>query len=214
MYTMSTSSPATIAAIAKSPERYHHGNLREALVAAGLALLAEGVAEPGLRELARRVGVSANATYRHFADKEALLTALAAEGFRQLAAAQWQAALTAAEPVGRFFATGRAYVHFARQHPALFRLMFGRFALANRSEELEAASGLAYEGLRQGVAAALRLPADSEAVTVAAMHAWSLVHGLSHLILDGQFAALGQDEDAMIDRVLIQAGQFGRQLAL
>lgn len=211
---MSTSGLAGLEAEAKSPARYHHGNLRDALVAAGLALLAEGEAEPGLRELARRLGVSANATYRHFADKNALLSALAAEGFRQLAAAQLQAALTADEPVGRFFATGRAYVHFARQHPALFRLMFSRFAQAGRSDELAAASGLAYEGLRQGVAAALRLAPDSEAVTAAAMHAWSLVHGLSHLILDGQFAALGQDEDAMIDRVLIQAGQFGRQLAV
>lgn len=199
----------------KNAERYHHGNLRAALVEAGLAQLREGgSAEPSLRELARRVGVSANATYRHFADKEALLTALAAEGFRQLAAAQLQAALAADEPVGRFFATGRAYVHFAREHPALFRLMFGRFALANRSEELEVSAGLAYEGLRHGVAAALRLMPDSEDVTVAAMHAWSLVHGLSHLILDGQFAVLGQDEDAMIDRVLLQAGQFGRQLPI
>lgn len=185
---------------------YHHGNLREALVAAGLALLdASSHAEPSLRELARQVGVSANAAYRHFENKEALLAAMAAEGFRQLAAAQAQALMQRQNPAEGFLESGRAYVSFARQHPALFRLMFGRFSVANRNEEIEVAGQLAYAGLRHGVALVMGIAPDSAQALVAAMHAWSLVHGLSHLVLDGQFDTHTDDLDALIDSVLRQA---------
>lgn len=208
MFTMSTSERA------KPAGGYHHGHLREALVAAGLALLDEsGSSELSLRELARQVGVSANAAYRHFDNKEALMVAMAAEGFRRLAAVQLQAALQRQHPAEGFLESGRAYVNFARQHPALFRLMFGRFSAANRSEEMESAGQLAYEGLRHGVAATLHLEPDSAQVVTAAMHAWSLVHGLSHLILDGQFDAITDDVDGMIDAVLRQAAHFSLSLA-
>jgi AcrR family transcriptional regulator len=207
MFTMSTSEKA------KPAGGYHHGNLREALVAEGLTLLDEsGSADLSLRELARQVGVSANAVYRHFENKEALLVAMAAEGFRRLAAVQLQAVLQREHPAEGFLESGRAYVNFARQHPALFRLMFGRFSAANRSEEMESAGQLAYEGLRHGVAATLHLQPDSPQVVTAAMHAWSIVHGLSHLILDGQFDAITDDIDGMIDTVLRQTADFARPL--
>lgn len=204
MCTMSTSA---------RPSSYHHGNLRAELVRAGLAQLAtQSHADISLRELAREVGVSANAVYRHFANKEALLAAMAAEGFRQLAVAQQQAAGQHTHPVEMFLHSGRAYVAFARQHPALYRLMFGHFTVGSHSEEMKEARELAYAGLRDGVALALRLDAGTEAVTVPALHAWSLVHGLSQLILDGQLETQGT-EDAVVNAVLLQAALFGRQLA-
>ena len=166
---------------------YHHGHLREALLREGLLLLEEG-GEAGfsLRELARRVGVSANAAYRHFARKEALLEALAADGFHRFAAAQAMAAVSGADPREGFLAAGHAYVDFARAQPALFRLMFGRFSAAREDGDMTQAGELAFQGLRHGVAAALGKKVTDPVVDVAALHAWSLVHGLSLLALDGQ----------------------------
>ncbi|MDQ8037044.1 MAG: TetR/AcrR family transcriptional regulator [Pedobacter sp.] len=187
---------------------YHHGNLREALLSKGLELLEAGQSDFSLRELTRQVGVSANAAYRHFASKEALLSAMAAEGFRQLAAAQAMAVQGGANPALGFMAAGRAYVDYARQHPALFRLMFGRFAASNPDAEMQAAAQLAYQGLRFGVAAVLKRPVESAEVLAAAMHAWSLVHGLSQLIIDGQMEAHTTDVDGLIDAVLLQAVAF------
>src|SRR6476619_7669930 len=104
---------------------YHHGDLRAAAIEAGLQLLEDREADDlGLREVARAVGVSATALYRHFPDKAALLRALAEAGLAQLAAAQRQAAAEAGGGAAGFGATGRAYVRFALDHPALFRLIF------------------------------------------------------------------------------------------
>ncbi len=194
-------------ASAATASPYHHGNLRQALVDAGLAALEAGGerAELSLRELARRVGVSANASYRHFVDEEALLVALAAEGFRRFAAAQSQAAARESAPADAFRAAGRAYVAFARANPALFRLMFGRFASAHQEAELVDTSRIAFEGLRAGVAGSLGMDVADAAVTAAAVRAWSLVHGLSYLILDGQIDDIAGDSDALIDTVLGQA---------
>lgn len=166
--------------------RYHHGHLREALVQEGLRLLEEaGEAGFSLRELARRVGVSANAAYRHFASREALLEALAANGFRRFGAAQAQALVAADHPLRGFLAAGHAYVAFARAQPGLFRLMFGRFSIGRAEGEMAQAGELAFQGLRHAVAAALAKPVGDAVVDVAALHAWSLVHGLSVLVLDG-----------------------------
>src|SRR4051812_42026793 len=97
---------------------YHHGNLREALVEAGLRLLDRRSADDlGLREVARDVGVSATAVYRHFPDKQALLDALAEAGLERLGAAQAEAAAKAAGGWDAFNETGRAYVRFALSNP-------------------------------------------------------------------------------------------------
>ncbi len=192
--------PSKVSAPARG---YHHGNLRAALVAEGLAALEESErADVSLRELARRVGVSPNAAYRHFADKEALLAALAAEGFRKLTAA---AAASQVAPKGirdakeSFRAYGRAYVMFARENPALFRLMFGRFTTSERSDELTRAGERTRDDLRAGVAATAGLPLDDPRVAAGALYAWSLVHGLSNLILDGQVEG---DPRVLADMVL------------
>src|SRR5208282_1021779 len=171
MSTVSTSGRST----------YHHGNLRPALIAAARALLDEGGASAvGLREAARRVGVSPTATYRHFRDKEDLVAAVAAEGFREFAAAL-AAAGRAREPLS---AMGAAYVDFALAHPGMFRLMFSPL-MARRElyPDLKAASEEAFAALRRGVQS--HAPAgegQGEGVDAAAIAAWSLVHGLSHLI--------------------------------
>src|SRR6478672_7153397 len=96
---------------------YHHGNLRPALLrAATKTLEKEGVGALSLRDLARRAGVSHNAPYRHFPDRESLLAALAADGFEKLGQAMRGQG-------GKEM--GEAYVRFALEHPQLFRLMFG-----------------------------------------------------------------------------------------
>lgn len=104
---------------------YHHGDLRAALVAAGLELLSTRTADDlSLREVARAVGVSATAVYRHFPDKAALMGALASEGLAMLGKTQHQAFDAAGGGVAGFSATGAAYVRFAIEHTALFRLIF------------------------------------------------------------------------------------------
>jgi AcrR family transcriptional regulator len=165
---------------AKAAGAYHHGDLRAAVIAAGLKRLEQGDgAELGLRALARDVGVSATALYRHFPDKEALLDALADEGLRRLGALQAQAWLKAGGGVAGFKATGIAYVRFAHDEPALFRLSFTR-QMPDRKEGGDGGE-VAYNLLRAGVGEALPGVEDPD---TAALHAWALVHGLAMLILD------------------------------
>lgn len=193
----------------KSERAYHHGDLRNALIDAGLAALeADEGAELSLRALARALGVSANAVYRHFADKDALLSALAAEGFRRFAAEQALAQTqAAADPV----ATGLGYVRFAQRHPALFRLMFGRFTRACDSAELQQAALAAFTQLlddsRPGSTQASHAPID-EATMLRALARWSLVHGLSHLLLEGQlnFFGAGGSHEHLVREVLQASG--------
>jgi AcrR family transcriptional regulator len=159
---------------------YRHGNLPAALLAAARQILDEnGLQAVGLRETARRVGVSATAAYRHFTNKEDLLASVAAQGFHELAASM-QNATRGANPLVR---AGLAYIEFANQNPGLFRLMFGP-VLAERTKypALQAASAEVEGLLLRGVTDIDPRPLDSNH---AAMAAWGLVHGLAHLIVDG-----------------------------
>lgn len=196
------------------PDRaYHHGDLRNALIDAGLtALEAQDASELSLRALARELGVSANAVYRHFADKEALLSALAAEGFRRFAREQREArAQLDTDPA----ATGLGYIRFAQRHPALFRLMFGRFTRACDNAELQeaalAAFGQLLEDSRASGPAGQAQPnpgAIDEATMLRAIARWSLVHGLSHLMLEGQlsFFGPGAASEQLVQAVLMASG--------
>lgn len=160
---------------------YHHGELRPALIAAAKTLLDEGgVGAVSLRETARRVGVSPTATYRHFADKDSLLAAAAAEGFREFGAALIAAARDRPDPLP---AMGMAYVRFALSRRGLFRLMFGP-EMANRARypELKTAADQAFSSLRGGVDAGACGERDRHLVAISA---WALVHGLAQLFLDG-----------------------------
>jgi AcrR family transcriptional regulator len=160
---------------------YHHGQLRPALIAAAKTLLDKGgVGAVSLRETARRLGVSPTATYRHFADKESLLAAAAAEGFRELGAELAAASSTGTDPMS---AMGMTYVRFALSRRGLFRLMFGP-QLANRAKypELESAADQAFSWLKTGAQDHAFPGQDSHLTAIAA---WALVHGLAQLFLDG-----------------------------
>lgn len=174
---------------------YHHGDLRPALLrAAAKVLEREGAAALSLRDLARRAGVSHNAPYRHFRDREALLADLAAEGFQMLGEAL-------ARTSGR--AMGEAYVGFALEHPQRFRLMFGGYLPFSRHRELARAAARPYEAL---LAAFRAQPmADPEKAAAAA---WSLVHGLAHLLLDGHFVRQAAAGRAAFIRDVIGAVRF------
>jgi AcrR family transcriptional regulator len=174
-------------------KRYHHGDLRAALLEVGLRLLAERDIEGvSLREMAREVGVSATSVYRHFPDKAALMRGLALEGLDRLANAQRDAA-SGKEGVVSLAATGRAYVRFALANPALFRLIFTSSAQLQATGEVEA-----LRMLRANAAAALPSGAGSEQAEASALRAWSLVHGLAMLMLDGQLPA----EDQLVETLI------------
>jgi AcrR family transcriptional regulator len=175
-----------------SDRAYHHGDLPAALIAAARELLAEGGTEAlSLRAVARRAGVSAMAPYRHFSDKEALLAAVAADGFRAFAAA-----LEAADrsvPADRaLLEQGVAYVRFACAQPALFRLMFGP-PRQGPHPALKHDEALAHGVLAARVAAETPAPLR-QARTLAC---WSVVHGLAALIIDGQIDMRGTTPEAM-----------------
>ncbi|MBK6799989.1 MAG: WHG domain-containing protein [Novosphingobium sp.] len=186
-----------------SPARaYHHGDLRSALVEAGLeALKTTAIADLSLRQLARDVGVSATAVYRHFPDKQALMRALASEGIDQLGQFQKAAADGAVNSADAFAATGRAYVRFALAHPALFRLMFSQCEPIGASIFGE---NLAARMLQDK--AAVATGGNPEETRRLMIQAWSVVHGLAMLMLDQQLPA----DDALIDRVIDQATLFPR----
>lgn len=176
-----------------SDRTYHHGDLRAALVAAALDLLeTAGEAALSLRAAARACGVSAMAPYRHFADKEDLLEAVAARGFEDLAACL-EAADSAATGAQALAAQGAAYVAFACRRPALFRLMFMRPC---RTPGKSRAYGILEER-----AATLAGPGMSaEDLTLAA---WSLVHGLAALILDRRVPLEGAAAEAAARRITL-----------
>ncbi|MCH7313119.1 WHG domain-containing protein [Acinetobacter sp. ANC 3882] len=189
----------------ESSSNYHHGNLRDSLIIAGLEILESTQStEFSLRELTRQVGVTANAIYRHFANKEELLTAMAVEGFRKLINAQGIAVQTCSKPAESFLAAGKAYIIFACHNPTLFRLMYGRFSSVTEHEEVKTAAQFAYDAMRYSLAIVLGKPADEQQVIVASIHAWSVIHGLSHLIIDGQVDRHVTNIEDLINAVMQQ----------
>jgi AcrR family transcriptional regulator len=175
--------------MATSNTPYHHGDLPAALVRAAIELLEEN-GELSLRAAARRAGVSTAAPYRHFADREALVSAVAAVGYRELAAA-----LAAANPAPKtaedFSDIAIAYVQFALARPGLFRAMFSE-PCDPTSPERVAATEAIHEYVRSIVREAFP-DADVEALATAM---WSIVHGLAFLFLHGKFDADAPGEPA------------------
>ncbi|MBX3505644.1 MAG: TetR/AcrR family transcriptional regulator [Parvibaculum sp.] len=173
-------------------KKYHHGDLKSALVAAGTRILEEdGVMALSLRGAARAAGVSQTAPYHHFADKEALLAAIAATGFEDLSAEMARRAAGVSTAQDRLSALGLGYVMFATANPGRFRLMFGPLVGEKTQYPalLEAAT-LSYRMIHGAVAAYLDASATpNRNVDANSMAAWSLVHGLATLINDGGFHA-------------------------
>ena len=182
---------------------YHHGNLRAELLEHAEAVLAEG-GELSLRELARQVGVSHAAPRRHFPDKQALLDALALDGFERLGAALTDA-LVAADPGlrGRLLAFGLTYVRFATEHAALLELMYaGKHArqdvLAASNEAFAAAFGLFHAGQAAGEIVA----GDPERLGTVA---FASLHGLAAMVNGGLLDTAGLDEmvTETVDRLVL-----------
>jgi len=183
---------------------YHHGNLREALLAAGeRALEAGGAQNLSLRELARDVGVSHAAPRRHFADKQALLDALAQAGYEQLEATLTAAAAAGgADFDGRLLALARAYVSFATERPALVDLMFASKHQAGAASELaqagERSFAPALAAVADGQAAGAVVGGDPERL---AKVAFAVLQGLVVLANNGLV------DDASLDELVAEAVQ-------
>jgi AcrR family transcriptional regulator len=167
---------------------YHHGNLAQALVqAAGATLEADGLEAVTLRGAAATAGVSPAAPYRHFANKQALLAAVAVHGFEQLAHAVQQARAAAGEPWAALERAGVAWVRFAGDHPSVYQLMFRAVAEQAAGSPLLVAAQAAPRAVLEALTACQKagaLHADAGASSVART-ACALLHGLACLRTQG-----------------------------
>lgn len=173
-------------------KKYHHGNLKVALVDAGLELLEEdGLEQLSLRAIAAHVGVSHTAPKNHFKGLQGLLCAIAAEGFRRHAAEMRRGVAGTAPGQERLAAAASGYVRFAKQHPALFRLMFSPRLKGIEDAELNVAGAESYAVLRS-VAEGLIWPRpalddpDGMRCWQSELMLWAFVHGYASLFIEGR----------------------------
>jgi AcrR family transcriptional regulator len=184
---------------------YHHGDLRSATLALGMERIEQqDHPELGLRALARDLGVSATALYRHFPNKDALLDALALEALGRLGDNQAKAAMEAGGGREAFVEVGITYVEWAHSNPALVRLIYNRVGEVDLTDGNPDEMGEAFRQLRNGIAAMMPESLSDEDRAAAALHAWSLVHGLAMLILDGQI-----EYDPVMIRKVVTMTDFG-----
>lgn len=181
--------------------KYHHGDLRRALLDAALELVKEhGPSGITLREAARRAGVTHAAPYRHFADKEALLAALAEEGFMRLRA-ETEEAIQGTQGVARLEQIGVCYIRFARRNPSQFRVMFGaEVGDKRRYPSLVQADQAVFDLLSEAIRGAQEqgeLPPGNPARM--GLVSWSMLHGVASLIVDGQMERAGVRDEAIDD---------------
>jgi AcrR family transcriptional regulator len=167
---------------------YHHGHLREALLKAAIRLIAQvGPTAFTLREVARRAGVSHNAPYRHFRDRDDLMAAVAKQGYRELTQAMVKAAASKSDPRERLKHAGLGYVRFALHRPEHFTVMFD----APISKRTNSDSAMAAEeafatllGLVKECQDGRRLPSGD--LRQMALLAWTMVHGIAKLAISGR----------------------------
>ena len=201
---------------AATPMSYHHGSLREALLRAAEHILGrDGVQGLTLRAAAREAGVSHAAPKNHFGDIRGLLSELAAAGFERLADAIRAKIPPDADPRARIAGIGQGYVSFARANPGLFLLMFRGERLDVTRPTLRAAMDASF-GALAGTIGELRHEGRDIPFSLAGVAqigvAWSLVHGLATLLLDGRLDRLvamlppGADEDALVAAILTGEG--------
>ncbi len=168
---------------------YHHGNLRETLLESAIRLIAEvGPAGFTLREVARRAGVSHNAPYRHFRDREDLMAAVATQGYRELTQAMLRAAKDESSALDRLKLAGLAYITFALRRPEHFTVMFD---VPTSVKTKHPDSALAAEqafltlvNLVKGCQDESRMPSGDPHEF--ALLAWSMVHGVAKLAITGR----------------------------
>jgi AcrR family transcriptional regulator len=169
----------------KTSDAYHHGDLRSALIAAAREALETMAPEQvTLKSLAMRLGVSQPAPYRHFSNREALLAAVAAEGFERFRARLLEAEAAAA-PGANFEAACLAYLRFGRENKGVYRLMFAsNIGAATHDDALLKAGAAAFDILLDGV----RQKVDPALAPTVAIWIWSTLHGLVMLEADGMSA--------------------------
>ncbi|MFN3523528.1 MAG: TetR/AcrR family transcriptional regulator [Phenylobacterium sp.] len=196
---------------------YHHGDLRRALIDAARRLLeSEGPSALSLRAVAREAGVSPAAPYHHFKDKAELLDAVAHEGWEMLDAALAAARDGANSMREVMAALGVAYVCFARDNPALYRVMYDCSRdKEDLPEHLHADNDSAYCRVRDTLIAAGADPSDEVGIELATVAAWCAAHGLAEMAGFKQFerlkTALG-GEEAFLRGVFEHMGLFARGL--
>ncbi|MCB9589317.1 MAG: TetR/AcrR family transcriptional regulator [Polyangiaceae bacterium] len=186
-------------ALSKKAGTYHHGDLRRALLDATLELIdITGPEAFTLRAAAKAAGVSDAAPYHHFADKEALLAAIATEGFQLLAERLQAAAAQQQHPTAVAQAMGVEYVVFAATHPSHFRVMVSRRVLRNTEHaELAASAVTAFTLVREALVAGAANVAARVREETLIFGAWALVHGFAFLAVDGHLGPLARDEDKL-----------------
>ncbi len=169
---------------------YHHGQLRSALIETAAEMIDQGgLAKLTMRSLGQRLGVSRTAPYRHFADKTALLCAVAAHGFDQLTRRYRRINQDVSwDPMTRLKKIGLAYLEFALTNPGPYRLMFGHeITRQHRTPELLAAAEKTYSEFLKAVEAfSESFDMTGDDIVLVATTAWAMVHGLATLLMDGQ----------------------------
>jgi AcrR family transcriptional regulator len=178
--------------IMETRNTYHHGDLKNALIQAGIEILAqEGVGGLTLRKVAKKAGVSHAAPYAHFADKQALIAAISTEGFNRLYAQIEEAVQQhAGDPLRQLVEVAWAYVQFARRDPAHFKITLS--GVLEKEKDYPACVEISQRSFQQVVqlvetcqAAGVLKPGPSDLM---AASLWSAVHGFTALHLEGQFS--------------------------
>lgn len=188
---------------------YHHGNLAESLLDAVDELATKfGLESVTLRACAKKVGVSPSSAFRHYADKRALLTAFAAKALHQLSDLMETARQRALkEDTNPFLAVGLAYIEFALEKPALFRAMWREETIYSNDEAYIAATERLRGHLQSGFAETIA-DDDPHNFSPQELLAWSSVHGLAHLFVDGPV-----DKEKSKDQKMAAAQAMVRALA-
>jgi AcrR family transcriptional regulator len=200
-------------AIDPAPEakRYHHGDLRRALVEAADAILERcGPGALSLRAVAREAGVSPAAPYHHFKDKDELISAVAREGFLKLKTALAQASTETPAGDDKAAAVGLAYIRFSQQHPALYRVMYD---CARKEDALPESDEGGFGTVKRAIEQAVGAGISETELYLAAIAGWCAVHGLAEMNSFAQFRRLKEElggEEAFLRGVLHHFGMFGR----
>ena len=185
----------------KTKETYHHGDLRQNILDEALSWIEkESIFSLSLRGIARRIGVSHNAPYRHFPDKESLLVAIAKTGFERLhQALEYASQNSPNDDQKRVENIGIAYIEYALKNQAYYRVMFGDLKLEERKyPTLEETSQKAFNVLFNAIKAGQKNQVFIAEDSLKLAHiCWSLVHGVSMLVIDGQLTT--SDSDSILE---------------